>query len=64
MRTITSGSYKNTVSSDEYIYDLIDKYSSFYGLTKSSFLRLGVELACKRLANKPKEKVYKLVGAR
>jgi hypothetical protein len=62
MRTNESGSVIKGFSCDSYIEDLIEKYSKFYGISKSSFMRLGVKLAANKLANKQFDKVKKIVG--
>ena len=64
MRTKESGSISKGFSCDSYIEELIEKYSTFYGITKSSFLRLGVKLAANKLANKEVDKAKKIIGAR
>jgi len=64
MRTKESGSLIQGFSSDEQINELVDKYSKYYGITKSSFVRLGISLAAKKLENKEQLKVNKIIGAR
>jgi len=64
MRTAQSGSFTNGFSSNKSIDYLIEYYSKYYGLTKSSFIRLGINLAAKRLENKEQIKVNKIVGVR
>jgi hypothetical protein len=64
MRTAESGSINKGFSCDNYIDELIEKYSKFYGITRSSFLRLGVKLAASKLANKEVDKAKKIIGVR
>jgi len=64
MRTKESGSTIKGFSCDSYIDELIEKYSKFYGITRSSFLRLGVKLAANKLANKEVDKAKKIIGVR
>jgi hypothetical protein len=64
MRTKESGSLKQSFSFDPYIEQLIVEYSKRFGCTYSSFIRLGVQLAAKKLSNKEKSKGLKLIGAK
>jgi hypothetical protein len=64
MRTKESGSLKRSCSFDPYIEELIIEYCNRFSCTYSSFIRLGIMLAAKRLEHKEKEKGLKLIGAR
>jgi len=64
MRTSQSGSLVQGFSSDNQINELVRVYSKRFGVTYSSFIRLGIMLACKRLENKELDKAKKLIGAR
>jgi len=61
MRTNNSGSLVQGFSSDEQINELVKIYAKRFGVTYSSFIRLGISLAAKRLENKEKSKGLKLI---
>lgn len=61
-KTVESGSCTQNFSMDFDLYDLIRKSAKRYDCTFSSFIRLGVILACKKLDNKTKAKGRKLIG--
>jgi hypothetical protein len=62
MRTKESGSLKQSFSFDPYIEQLIVEYCKRFSCTYSSFVRLGIMLAAKRLEHKEKDKGLKLIG--
>ena len=63
MRTANSGPLKQSFSFDPYIEKLIIEYCKKFSCTYSSFIRLGVQLAAKKLENKEIKKGLKLIKA-
>jgi len=64
MRTNESGSITKGFSCDASIDELIETNCRSYKITKSSFIRLGIQLAAHKLENKEIEKARKLIGTK